>query len=389
MTTGLFFSALPLLFSISGSVHAESLPLSAASSSVSTSAAKATVRPSENDPSLALFVGHYGETFEFDPQAAVVEAEMHGPIEVVRIHDIQRSEPPDFIPHRFSPTAEDFRPENFEKLTLRELLVIPKGLPGTSKTLAEMKAAKAAQLSSSPTRYRILDKPQGSPDWPEGSFEVVTDLPYRLWQIYAEAPKEFLIYSMGTDPSLQRQGVSENNSVARNLRKRTRETEWTDLIPAPRAAAVVLALNGLFALIAGIPAAFGRRRRRILGLSLLGFCDGVYALAYLACSADAAFSIGVLQRARDVQITAIVIVTLAALALARHLRAPNFKVVGTATVLAAIFVIHDVIRTRGSELILPPLDLIHQADVAFVVFFLALLPAIVYGSLLRLPEAES
>lgn len=335
-------------------------------------------------PDYSIFIGNYGETFEFD-NGQTVEAAMHGPVEVVRIHETSQHVPGSHIPVLFNPTEEDFKPENFARFGLRELMIIPKGLPGGYKTLAELKAAKLVEISSASVIFHVLNRPQGSLQWPPGSFEVVTDVPYSLWQIYSESPKYFFIFSMGVNP-YSYNGPREDTQLAIWLHDSFQRTDWSELALNRRELMAWLASNGVFLLIAGLPIALWQQRRRILGLSLISFCNGLFIYAYVLCAAEQALGLGLVKTAKVVEVSALVIATAAALLVARRLRARNLGTVSAAMIATASYLVYEVANSQSAALSRLPLDI--GVAAAGTLFIVGMLMALIYGILLRPAAGE-
>lgn len=145
------------------------------------------------DVSFQVVIGQYGESFDlFDDD--VLDAQMNGPVEVLRIH-------PKWDPRQrqavladiFHPKESDYVPANFEKFELQELIAVPKGQPGYA-TLEQIRADKVAEAKKSGVAFEVHDLDL-SDGWPPGTFEIWTKAPYRLVRFYAQTPKCFMIYS--------------------------------------------------------------------------------------------------------------------------------------------------------------------------------------------------
>lgn len=141
---------------------------------------------------VSLFVGRYGEVIEI-PSGWAAKAESRGALEVVYLHPKSHDE---FGFKPFSPARSEYKPENFSKQGLMELLVIPKDAPGGLKGLAEIRAEKEKELRAQEASFEIIDETHGS-GWPRGTFHVKMEKPDRLWQTYSESAREFYILTAG------------------------------------------------------------------------------------------------------------------------------------------------------------------------------------------------
>lgn len=143
-----------------------------------------------------IFVGHYGEILHLYSDWTA-EAVMHGPMEVVRIHgkkvDNNKLDSPPF-----EPEAKDYIPENFTRLRLMQLLIIPKNVPGGYRNLKDLREAKTAELIASNLGFK-LEQAGGYP-WPDETFRVSISTPYRLFQLYTQDDNHFYIATTGLNP---------------------------------------------------------------------------------------------------------------------------------------------------------------------------------------------
>lgn len=141
-----------------------------------------------------LFIGHYGEIFAYS-DGWMAEASMRAETEFVRLQ-------PKPARGEVATLADSaFRPENFTKKNLLELVVIPKDAPGGYRSLRDIRRAKEQDMSAHGIEYAIHDRESGDRqfDFPPGTFRVRIKRPYRLLQRYTESPKEFFILTYG-DP---------------------------------------------------------------------------------------------------------------------------------------------------------------------------------------------
>ncbi|MFA6029827.1 MAG: hypothetical protein WC969_08240 [Elusimicrobiota bacterium] len=141
-----------------------------------------------------VFVGRYGEVITYEG-GCVIEAEMRGPVEVVRSYSRRVYHPETKTFTVQFPKPEDFTPEKFAPMELVQLLVIPKDVPGGLKDLASMRRAKEDELSRAGLTYALKDAQ--SFEFPPGSFEVRVSSPYRLVQTYTESKEHFFILTGG------------------------------------------------------------------------------------------------------------------------------------------------------------------------------------------------
>lgn len=140
-----------------------------------------------------MFVGHFGEMVQV-PDFWAVDAKMQGPVEVLYFHHTKVDPMRDFSAD-FKPKAEEYVPENFARLRLMQLMVIPKDVPGGFRTLDELREAKEKELRSTGSPYELM---RLSPyPWPTGSFWVEIHAPHRLFQIYSQNGNNFFIFTSG------------------------------------------------------------------------------------------------------------------------------------------------------------------------------------------------
>jgi len=157
----------------------------------------------------SLYVGHYGETFQYS-YGWVVSASMRAETEFVRLQPrLSRS---DELLERYPRAGvkaeskllkdSDFTAENFTPKNLLELVVIPKDAPGGYKSLRKIRRAKEREMSAHGLDYEIGDRCGYGLQFhfPPESFQVWIKRPYRLFQCYSESPKAFFILTSGDPP---------------------------------------------------------------------------------------------------------------------------------------------------------------------------------------------
>lgn len=159
-----------------------------------------------------VFVGHYGETLHLYTDWTA-EAVMRGPMEVVYMREKILPAPSKwpttvtrstqgatviFHPPLFQIEPDDYIPENFARLRLMQLMVIPKNVPGGFRSLGKLREAKEKELSASGNPYEL--KRLGDYNWPPDSFWVSISTPYRLYQLYTQSDKNFFILTSGASP---------------------------------------------------------------------------------------------------------------------------------------------------------------------------------------------
>lgn len=149
-----------------------------------------------NDAGENIFVGHFGETLRL-PYFWAADAKMQGPMEVVNFH-LATIEPMKVVSPPFNPNSKDYIPENFKRLRLMQLLVIPKKVSGGFKSLDEIREAKSKELGATGNPY-ILQRP-GNYRWPPDSFMVWISTPYTLFQLYTQSDKNIFILTSGSGP---------------------------------------------------------------------------------------------------------------------------------------------------------------------------------------------
>jgi hypothetical protein len=163
----------------------------------------------------AVFIGAYGETVDYHPPDRV-EARMRGPVEVIDgVSWWVRDAETDAVIHpQQTPTAKDFIPENFQRMGLVQLLIIPKEAPESFQSLSAIRKAKVWELERAGAEFSIepaeFAEPHGR------SFSIVVANPYQLKQTYVESKDHFFILTSGPiEPPLV---AAFRTSLARLLR---------------------------------------------------------------------------------------------------------------------------------------------------------------------------
>lgn len=163
-----------------------------------------TIRPNP-DPGITGegyvdYVGHFGEVFKLRG-GGTIDAFMSGGTEVINLYPKFQQGLPDGVLKPFRPKASDFKPENFTRLELIQLLIIPRS-SGGFKSLEELKKAKIQDLEASGVRYRVFDQPifpSFHRDWPAGTFAINILAPYQLSQLYTATTAHLCILTAGLD----------------------------------------------------------------------------------------------------------------------------------------------------------------------------------------------
>lgn len=230
------------------------------------------------------FVGHYGEVLDLRSGAMRIEPEMHGPIEVINYYPDFRIDLPDSEPFRAKPS--DWEPENFTRLGLIQLVIMPHS--ASSTPFNDLKRAKIAALQSSGVEYRVIEDPMGPilGNWPEGTFEIRVTKPYLLSQLYTATSSYLCILTSGVD-------VPPSTMIGRHSRSmRSALAEWiVPLAPRreamrrridsrrvlwryPRLGLAWVCFTATLSLFAGLLGAAGRwKTLRHLSLSILVFSN--------------------------------------------------------------------------------------------------------------------
>lgn len=260
---------------------------------------QAPPRTSDEYP-RSIYVGNYGETLEI-PGGWAAEAEMHGEAEVVRFHRAYK----DLLKlHPYDVKGSDYKPENFTKMGLIQVIVIPKTAPGGFHDLAAMRRAKEADLRKESVEYGLKDADVNNAFWTPPAFDVVVTRPYRLAQTYAQSRSELFILTTGYDFRAKDYGFTRDeiaeledaaDTVTRSLsddlakvQSPTKRPPEDDVLffvrnANPRFLAGVCVFLGLMLLLAVWPGEIERREKfRRFAISMLVFLPGSAALGFMA-----------------------------------------------------------------------------------------------------------
>lgn len=163
-----------------------------------------------------LYVGKYGETIEV-PYNWTAKVETRNETEAVYFHR-KFSDDRNLIP--FNPKPADYKVENFARLELMELVVIPKNAPGGFRSLDDLRAAKEKEAATTGAKITVEENRFA---WPRGTFRVRAIRPHRVLQIYTESRNEFLILTSAGYLNLQDFGPGEKRMEAYNYAIRRAE----------------------------------------------------------------------------------------------------------------------------------------------------------------------
>ncbi|MBI2385373.1 MAG: hypothetical protein HYV14_05090 [Elusimicrobia bacterium] len=119
--------------------------------------------------------------------------EVKGETEVVYFHR-NFYDDKGLAPFKLKPS--NYKLDDFARLELMELMVIPKMAPGGLRSLADIRAAKDKERMEEGADYKIDDE-TNEYAWPRGTFHVRTTRPYRAVQTYTESQNEFFILTTG------------------------------------------------------------------------------------------------------------------------------------------------------------------------------------------------
>lgn len=158
--------------------------------------AKHSLRQDPEDPGENIFIGHFGETLRLYNRL-VVDAKMQGPMERVNLH-FKTVDPSNVFSAPFLPQAKDYIPENFARLRLMQMLVIPKDVPGGFRSLQALREAKVKELSAAGHPFDL--RQIGEYPWTPETFSVSISTPYPLYQLYTQSDKNFFILTSGASP---------------------------------------------------------------------------------------------------------------------------------------------------------------------------------------------
>jgi len=327
-------------------------------------------------PSVNAYVGAYGEVLTFE-NGETVSTRMHGPIEDIRIYPKWDSRAPKGrAPVLFQPTKADYKPENFAALGLKQILVIPKSMPGGFDQLDSLLDAKLKSLTDSDgTEY----PPKGLIVWPDGSREfIIQGGGWEYWQIYSESPRNFYIATTGRDPA--NYDDPDLASLAKFLMNAGPAPlplkEWRQVLsgnvpswplnpedPNLWIVLIYLGLNALFLWLA-----FGGRKlkTRIVGRCLFGFSNAFALLTAAAIAFEVFTMSGLFRNQFMVNFYLMILSAAACVLLTRHWRAKNPKttlIVSLAVIAYLAWLSYYPPQPR--ELLVDWLD-----EVPFTIFFL-------------------
>src|SRR6185312_5467109 len=145
------------------------------------------------------FTGRYGETMTLE-KVWKIRSIMNGDTEVVDVFlpfnvDLLDTDPL----NKFDPAPSFFRPENFSPYRMIRFTV----QPAHGQSLAQMKEEKLARLHAAGARFRFSDKPFypwiDAAGWPEGSFGIEVESPYKLYELTTASPSFFAVYTTGVE----------------------------------------------------------------------------------------------------------------------------------------------------------------------------------------------
>lgn len=247
-------------------------------------AATTSLKPDAGDSGENVFVGHFGETIRLAYFWAV-DASMQGPMEVVNFHLATVDPTNPITSPRFSPTKKEYVPENFARLRLMQMLVIPKDVPGGFYSLAKLREAKAKELAATGGDYKLQDL--GGSSWPPDSFQILISKPQRLFQAYTQSDKNFFIVTSGAspydehpaDPILTNATVRLLGSLSTHLAGFGRQiaSERNFLASLPKVLIPALAACAAGLMLCVLPNRF--RRLRIIGKAMVGLTGAWHFLA--------------------------------------------------------------------------------------------------------------
>lgn len=254
---------------------------------------------------MTVFVGKYGETVEL-PFDWSVKGVVNGEIETVYFHR-KFSDDQSNVP--FNPKPSDFKPDNFGRLELMELVVISKSAPNGLRSLQEIRSAKEKEAAAKGMDSEIIVETDNFA-WPSGTFRVQTARPYILHQLYTESKNEFFILTSAGRVAAPEFGLSEERAkdysfTIRQAEESLRKYAIASSDPVHRAGLFVpihaaseglfsnfktLRFIGLFGTLAAtmIVLAFwpgasgGARRARLLGRSIFTGAHLTAAVGFLA-----------------------------------------------------------------------------------------------------------
>lgn len=164
-----------------------------------------------------VFTGHYGESLRM-ASFWTARAELQGPVEVVYFHP-ERIRPTELFAPPFNPDNDEYVPENFARLRLIQMKVIPK--KGGPRSMKELRDAREKELAEAGVQAKF-QTPVGLGSWPKDSFQVIISTPYGLFQAYAPGGDHFFVMTTGTSPYIPSSSdpiyLSETESLLISLR---------------------------------------------------------------------------------------------------------------------------------------------------------------------------
>lgn len=147
-----------------------------------------------------LFVGRYGETLAY-PIDWTAFAEMRGAVELIRFYETR----PLGRPYRPPPTSKDFDDfANYLPRYLIQIAVFPKNMPGSPKTLKELRAARGKELSAASIEFDPYEIHKHLGYWPPDSFDLRIKKPYGLYQLFTQSPEHFFVLTAGLSDTEKR-----------------------------------------------------------------------------------------------------------------------------------------------------------------------------------------
>ncbi|PIR16110.1 MAG: hypothetical protein COV48_10685, partial [Elusimicrobia bacterium CG11_big_fil_rev_8_21_14_0_20_64_6] len=240
-----------------------------------------SLTPSKEDSRENIFVGHFGETVRLADFWSV-DARMQGPMEVVNFH-LATMDPMKVVSPPFNTTPKDFATENFKRLRLMQMLVIPKDVPGGFQSLAQLRLAKEKELNATGSGYTLQEL--GEHSWPPDSFVVTISTPYAIFQLYTQSDKYLFFVTSGAspfdknpdDPILAKSTRDIANSLSTHLDEfRLKIVAEKGFVYDLRIVAIPwAAVCALAALLAFLPV----QRLRLIGRATFGFATGGLLIA--------------------------------------------------------------------------------------------------------------
>ncbi len=178
--------------------------------------ARYSVRQARHDkPSrgehLEVYVGNYGEVLKYSDEFTLLPPTLDHGMEIVRFYfsDLRRLDMP-------IPAPADYIPENFKKLDLAEVLIIPQG-NGGYQDLDALRADKIKYLRTHGATFSVdADVKLDMDPWPPKSFMVYESSPTEMTQLYAAGNGLLFIATVGRDISKKTRMDTTADSLARH-----------------------------------------------------------------------------------------------------------------------------------------------------------------------------